>query len=74
MLIYEVTLSNPYSAATYFGGVTVSKSSSEGTGTVPGVPNEVKGAFEAKADSAIDWGSENKSDYSKEDKVDEEIE
>ncbi|GKA32819.1 hypothetical protein Tco_0719186 [Tanacetum coccineum] len=48
--------------------------SSEGTGTVPGVPNEANGAFKAKADSAIDWGSENKSDYSKEDKVDEEIE
>ncbi|GKB87776.1 hypothetical protein Tco_0960048 [Tanacetum coccineum] len=48
--------------------------SHEGTGTVPGVPNEANGAFKAKADSAIDWGSENKSDYSKEDKVDEEIE
>ncbi|GJZ04269.1 hypothetical protein Tco_0537544 [Tanacetum coccineum] len=47
---------------------------SKGTSTKPGVPDEIKGIFEAKVDSAIDWGSENKSDYSKEDKVDEEIE
>ncbi|GJZ63140.1 retrovirus-related pol polyprotein from transposon TNT 1-94 [Tanacetum coccineum] len=48
--------------------------SSEGTGTVPGVPDEVKGASEAKVDSAIDWGSKKESDYSEEDKVNEEIE
>ncbi|GKD74116.1 hypothetical protein Tco_1332398 [Tanacetum coccineum] len=32
--------------------------SSERAGTKPGVPDEVKGSSEAKADSAIDWGSE----------------
>ncbi|GJZ75707.1 hypothetical protein Tco_0640172 [Tanacetum coccineum] len=37
--------------------------SSDGTGTILGVLNEVKGASEAKAISVIDWGSENKSDY-----------
>ncbi|GJS32811.1 hypothetical protein Tco_0531193 [Tanacetum coccineum] len=46
--------------------------SSEGTGVKLGVPDEVKGSSKAKADSAIDWGSENKSDYSEEEKVDEE--
>ncbi|GKB81748.1 hypothetical protein Tco_0948643, partial [Tanacetum coccineum] len=45
---------------------------SEGTGITLGVPDEVKGSSEAKVDSAIDWGSENKSDYSDEAQVDEE--
>nr|GEU98707.1 zf-CCHC domain-containing protein/UBN2 domain-containing protein [Tanacetum cinerariifolium] len=38
--------------------------SSERTGTKPRVPDEVKGGFEAKGDSAIDWGSEEESEYS----------
>ncbi|GJU12228.1 hypothetical protein Tco_1134624 [Tanacetum coccineum] len=46
--------------------------SSEGIGITLGVPNEVKGSFEAKVDSTIDWGSENESDYFEEAKVDEE--
>ncbi|GJV06144.1 hypothetical protein Tco_1343800 [Tanacetum coccineum] len=46
--------------------------SSEGTGITPGVPDEVKGSSKAKVDSAINWGSENKSDYFDEAQVDEE--
>ncbi|GKC22707.1 hypothetical protein Tco_1024857, partial [Tanacetum coccineum] len=46
--------------------------SSEGTGITPGVPDEVKVTSEAKADSTIDWGSENESDYSEEENIDEE--
>ncbi|GKA65046.1 hypothetical protein Tco_0764753, partial [Tanacetum coccineum] len=34
--------------------------SNKGNGIKPGVPNEVKGSSEAKVDSVIDWGSENK--------------
>nr|GEU49030.1 hypothetical protein [Tanacetum cinerariifolium] len=48
--------------------------SSKGTGIVPGVPDQVKGTSEAKANFIIDWGSESKSDYSDKDKSDEEIE
>ncbi|GJW32740.1 hypothetical protein Tco_0052772 [Tanacetum coccineum] len=44
------------------------------TSTKPRVPDEVKGASEAKADSTINWGLEEKSEYSKEETVDEEIE
>ncbi|GJY72169.1 retrovirus-related pol polyprotein from transposon TNT 1-94 [Tanacetum coccineum] len=44
----------------------------KGTDTVPGVPYEIKGDSEAKADSAIDWCSENKSDYSEEENIDDE--
>nr|GFD42644.1 hypothetical protein [Tanacetum cinerariifolium] len=44
----------------------------EGTGITPGVPDEVKYNSKSKVNSAIDWGLENKSDYSKEDKVNEE--
>ncbi|GJW22744.1 putative reverse transcriptase domain-containing protein, partial [Tanacetum coccineum] len=40
--------------------------SSKGTSTVPGFLDEAKGTSEAKADFAIDWGSENESDYSTE--------
>ncbi|GJU35619.1 hypothetical protein Tco_1183973 [Tanacetum coccineum] len=40
--------------------------SSEGTGTKPGVPDEVKGNSEVKGDFAIDWGSEEESEYSEE--------
>ncbi|GJU02154.1 hypothetical protein Tco_1112492 [Tanacetum coccineum] len=40
--------------------------SSEESGTILGVLDEVKGAFEAKANPAIDWGSEDESDYSTE--------
>ncbi|GJW08215.1 hypothetical protein Tco_1570638 [Tanacetum coccineum] len=46
--------------------------SSEGTCVKLWVPDDVKGSSEAKADSAIDWGLKNKSDYSEEEKVDEE--
>ncbi|GKB95490.1 hypothetical protein Tco_0981627 [Tanacetum coccineum] len=46
----------------------------EGTGTKPGVPDEVKGSSKAKGDFAIDWGSEEESEYSEEENVDEEIE
>ncbi|GJX43850.1 hypothetical protein Tco_0260526 [Tanacetum coccineum] len=49
-------------------------SASEGTGTKPGVPDEVKGASEAKANSSIDWGSKEENEYYKEENVDEEIE
>ncbi|GKB49511.1 hypothetical protein Tco_0900264 [Tanacetum coccineum] len=45
---------------------------SEGTGITPGVPNEEKYNSKAKVDSAIDWGSENESDYFKEDKTEDE--
>ncbi|GJU30767.1 hypothetical protein Tco_1174356 [Tanacetum coccineum] len=48
--------------------------SSEGTGTKPGVPDEVKGASKAKAEYTLDWGSEEESEYSEEETVDEEIE
>nr|GEX33977.1 hypothetical protein [Tanacetum cinerariifolium] len=37
--------------------------SSEGTGIKPGVPDEEKCAFKAKADSTLDWDSEEESDY-----------
>nr|GEY67592.1 hypothetical protein [Tanacetum cinerariifolium] len=52
----------------------LSKSSSKGTGTVLRVPDEVKDASEAKAGFAIDWCSEDESEYSKEAIVNEEIE
>ncbi|GKE87293.1 hypothetical protein Tco_1564768, partial [Tanacetum coccineum] len=48
--------------------------SSEETSTKPRVPDEVKGSSEAKGDSAIDWGSEEESEYFEEENVDEEIE
>ncbi|GJU97772.1 hypothetical protein Tco_1327043 [Tanacetum coccineum] len=48
--------------------------SSEENGTKPGVPNEAKGNSEAKVDRVINWGSEEKSEYSKEETIDEEIE
>ncbi|GKC51564.1 hypothetical protein Tco_1074309, partial [Tanacetum coccineum] len=54
------------------GSIVIFTTSSEGTGITLGVPDEVKGSSEAKVDSAIDWGSENKSDYSDEAQVDEE--
>ncbi|GKA12718.1 hypothetical protein Tco_0692264 [Tanacetum coccineum] len=47
--------------------------SSEGTGTKPGVPDKEKVTFEAKADAILDWGSEEESEYTKEEKVDEDI-
>nr|GEX10139.1 hypothetical protein [Tanacetum cinerariifolium] len=37
--------------------------SSEGPGTIPRVPDKVKGASEAKADLIINWGLEDESDY-----------
>ncbi|GKD10283.1 hypothetical protein Tco_1189968, partial [Tanacetum coccineum] len=46
--------------------------SSEGTGTNPRVPDEEKDTSTAKADVTLDWGSENKSDYSKEDQGNDE--
>ncbi|GJX94450.1 glycosyl transferase, family 14 protein, partial [Tanacetum coccineum] len=46
--------------------------SSEGTGTKPGVPDEEKGTSAAKADVILDWGSEEESEYSKEENVKEE--
>ncbi|GKA24780.1 hypothetical protein Tco_0710813 [Tanacetum coccineum] len=46
--------------------------SNKGNGIKPGVPNEVKGSSEAKVDSVIDWGSENKSEHSEGEKVDKE--
>nr|GEU92352.1 uncharacterized mitochondrial protein AtMg00810-like [Tanacetum cinerariifolium] len=46
--------------------------SSEGIGIKSGIPDEVKGSSKAKVNFAINWGSENKSDYSKEEKVDKE--
>ncbi|GKC30352.1 hypothetical protein Tco_1037646, partial [Tanacetum coccineum] len=54
------------------GSIVIFTTSSEGTGITLGVPDEVKGSSKAKVDSAIDWGSENKSDYSDEAQVDEE--
>ncbi|GKG60779.1 hypothetical protein Tco_0614341, partial [Tanacetum coccineum] len=45
--------------------------SSEGTGTKPWVLDEVKGSSEAKGDSAINWGSEEESEYFKEENIDE---
>ncbi|GJT71769.1 copia protein [Tanacetum coccineum] len=56
------------------GGSIILTTLSEGTGTKPRVPDEVKGNFEAKGDSAIYWGSEEESEYSEEENVDEEIE
>ncbi|GJY46727.1 hypothetical protein Tco_0435790 [Tanacetum coccineum] len=47
--------------------------SSEGTGTKPGVPDEVNSASKAKADSAINWGSEEESEYSEEGIVNKEF-
>ncbi|GJS60459.1 hypothetical protein Tco_0655243 [Tanacetum coccineum] len=47
--------------------------SSEGTGTKPGVPDEVNNASKAKADSAINWGSEEESEYSEEGIVNKEF-
>ncbi|GJW13543.1 hypothetical protein Tco_0017676 [Tanacetum coccineum] len=47
--------------------------SHEGIGTKPGVPDEVKDFSEAKADVTLDWGSEEESEYSKEENIDEEI-
>nr|GEZ46515.1 putative reverse transcriptase domain-containing protein [Tanacetum cinerariifolium] len=47
--------------------------SSEGANTKPRVPDEEKGTSAAKADVIIDWGSEEKSEYSEEENVDEEI-
>ncbi|GJV99897.1 hypothetical protein Tco_1555149 [Tanacetum coccineum] len=46
--------------------------SSEGTGTKPGVLNEEKVTSEAKADVTLDWVLEQKSEYSKEDRGDDE--
>nr|GFD31435.1 hypothetical protein [Tanacetum cinerariifolium] len=43
----------------------------EGISITPGVLNEVKVTSEAKADSEIDWGSKNESDYSEEENIDE---
>ncbi|GJW05879.1 retrovirus-related pol polyprotein from transposon TNT 1-94 [Tanacetum coccineum] len=48
--------------------------SSEGTGTKPGVPDKEKVTSEANADVILDWGSEEESEYSEEENVDEEIE
>ncbi|GJT71488.1 hypothetical protein Tco_1030774 [Tanacetum coccineum] len=50
------------------------RGSSEGTGIIPRVPDKVKDSFEAKGDSVIDWGSEEESEYSEENRIDEEIE
>ncbi|GKB59198.1 hypothetical protein Tco_0915384 [Tanacetum coccineum] len=47
--------------------------SSEGTGTKLRVPDEVKGIAEAKADSTLNWGLDEESEYSEEENVDEEI-
>ncbi|GKC31566.1 hypothetical protein Tco_1038860 [Tanacetum coccineum] len=47
--------------------------SSEGTGAKPGVPDKEKVTSEAKADVILDWGSEEESEYSEEENVDEEI-
>ncbi|GJY67495.1 hypothetical protein Tco_0469733 [Tanacetum coccineum] len=46
--------------------------SSEGTGTKPGVPCEEKDIFKAKADTTLDWGSEEESEYFEEENVNEE--
>ncbi|GJW52957.1 hypothetical protein Tco_0097042 [Tanacetum coccineum] len=53
--------------------IVILTTSSKGTGTKPGVLDEVKGSSEAKGDSAIDWGSKKESEYSKEENVDEKI-
>ncbi|GKC85302.1 hypothetical protein Tco_1141019, partial [Tanacetum coccineum] len=50
------------------------RGSSEGTGIIPWVLDEVKDSSKAKGDSTIDWGSEEESEYSEENKIDEEIE
>nr|GEW02328.1 hypothetical protein [Tanacetum cinerariifolium] len=63
-----VTLEVPNESTSIF------TTSSEGTDTISGVPDKVKGASRAKAAFALDWGSENKSGYFDEDTVDEEIE
>ncbi|GKA76368.1 hypothetical protein Tco_0782829, partial [Tanacetum coccineum] len=46
--------------------------SSEGTSTKPGVPDEEKVSSKAKADVTLDCGSEQESEYSKEDQGDDE--
>ncbi|GKC70577.1 hypothetical protein Tco_1116460 [Tanacetum coccineum] len=46
--------------------------SSERTGTKPGVLDEEKDIFEAKADTTLDWGSEEESEYFDEENVNEE--
>nr|GEV50401.1 hypothetical protein [Tanacetum cinerariifolium] len=43
----------------------------EGAGIIPKVPDEAKGYSIAKVDSKIDWGSEDKSDWSDEEPVNE---
>ncbi|GJS64787.1 hypothetical protein Tco_0679351 [Tanacetum coccineum] len=48
--------------------------SSEGIGTKPRVPDEVKGASKAKVDSTIDWGSEEDSEYLEEETINKEVE
>ncbi|GKC32024.1 retrovirus-related pol polyprotein from transposon TNT 1-94 [Tanacetum coccineum] len=53
--------------------IVILTTSSEGTGTKPGVPAKVKGGSEAKGDSAIDLGSKKESEYSEEENVDEKI-
>ncbi|GJS95315.1 hypothetical protein Tco_0802283 [Tanacetum coccineum] len=50
------------------------RGSSEGISTKTRVPDEVKGSPEAKGESANVWGSEEDSEYSKEENIDEEIE
>ncbi|GJV50763.1 retrovirus-related pol polyprotein from transposon TNT 1-94 [Tanacetum coccineum] len=47
----------------------VSATSSEGTGTKPGVPNEEKEI--TKENVILEWGSEQESEHSKEDKLDD---
>ncbi|GKC53739.1 hypothetical protein Tco_1076484 [Tanacetum coccineum] len=47
----------------------VSATSSEGTGTKPGVPGEEKDI--TKENVILDWGSEQESEYSKEDQLDD---
>nr|GEU30067.1 hypothetical protein [Tanacetum cinerariifolium] len=48
----------------------ISTTSSKGTGTKPGVPDEEKDITEENI--ILDWGSEQESEYSKEDKLDDE--
>ncbi|GJV91462.1 retrovirus-related pol polyprotein from transposon TNT 1-94 [Tanacetum coccineum] len=48
----------------------VSATSSEGTGTKPGVPDEEKDITEENV--ILEWGSEQESEYSEEDKLDDE--
>ncbi|GKC55189.1 hypothetical protein Tco_1077934 [Tanacetum coccineum] len=45
------------------------KTSSEGAGIIPEVPDEVKGSSAAKADAKIDWGSKDDSNQSDEEYV-----